>query len=242
MTLALEDKMREGKTGADRANKGMAKPRGTGFQAAFLALALAFIIGPAIVGSARAAEPGYYRVTDVAAGDVLNVRADPDAQSDIVSEYTPDAHPIEVLEVVTEATGEWGRVLAADGNGWVAMRFLSPETVETIVGTLVPIGLQCGGTEPFWSLTAAAGSLNFSAIDLDAVSRPLVAATTAIGRNNRFGLVASDETERMTAMLASGEACSDGMSDRDFGWRIDLLIEGTETRAYEGCCRLPVAE
>ncbi len=232
MTLAIEEK----------AHKSVAKPRGTGFRAVLLMLALAFISGAAIVGPARAAEPGYYRVTDVAAGDVLNIRAEPDAQSGIVGEFPPDAHPVEVLEVVTEGTAEWGRVLAADRNGWVAMRFLAPETVETIVGTLVPIGLQCGGTEPFWSLTAAAGSLNFSAIDLEALSLPLTDATTTTGRNNRFGLVASDDTQRMTAMLASGDACSDGMSDRDFGWRIDLLIEGTETRAYEGCCRLPVTE
>ncbi|MCG6857582.1 MAG: SH3 domain-containing protein [Salaquimonas sp.] len=189
-----------------------------------------------------AAEPGIYRVSGIAAGDVLNIREQPGADAPIADSLAPGAHRVEVLEVRTVDSTEWGRILDADANGWVAMRFLVPEAVQTIPGTQIPVGLKCGGTEPFWDVKLGTGGIEFSAIAANSISLPVTVATTAIGRNNRFALVASEGNRRMTAVLAKGETCSDGMSDRDYGWRVDLLIEGDAARSYEGCCRLPVAK
>ena len=221
----------------------MPKPAGKRLPAYWPTILLAAILLALPVGpiNALAAEPGVYRVTGVVANDVLNVRSEPDAGAEIMGEFSSEASRIEILEVTGSGATEWGRVLAADANGWVAMRFLEPEEVPLIAGTLVPVDLQCSGTEPFWDVKAGVDALEFKAIDVEPISLPLTGTTTAIGRNNRFSLVASDGARRMTAMLASGETCSDGMSDRDFGWRIDLLIEGAGDgpRQYEGCCRLP---
>ena len=61
---------------------------------------------------------------------------------------------------------------------------------------------------------------------------------------DRFALIATQANARMTAMLGRYESCSDGMSDFDYGWRIDLLVEdgAKPAYAYEGCCHLPVAK
>lgn len=197
--------------------------------------------------AADAAQPGYYRVAGVAAGDVLNIRSEPNASGDIVGELKPDAGPIEVLDVLEVATaggGEWGRVLASDANGWVAMRFLEPVPVEPIAGTEIPDGLWCGGTEPFWSATLSRNGMSMEKPDGPALETGIDAGVTAIGRMHRFALTGSGAGVSFTAMLGRFEQCSDGMSDRDYGWRIDLLLEkpgdGEYPQLFEGCCMLPL--
>jgi len=205
--------------------------------------ALLFLIPPA----AFAAEAGYYRVTGVAAGDVLNIRPEPGPGGDPLGELAPGAAPVEVLEVQSTGAGEWGRVLAADGNGWVAMKFLEPLKVAKIAGTEIPDGLVCMGTEPFWNAKVSTEEgLRFADIDQNEAVMPITKAMNAIGRMHRFAVLASDGKTRATAMLGTNESCSDGMSDRDFGWRMDLLLErdgdGEYPQLYEGCCRLPIAK
>jgi uncharacterized membrane protein len=196
--------------------------------------------------AARAAEPGYYRVTGVAAGDVLNIRPEPGPGGDPLGEFAPGAAPIEVLEVQSTGAGEWGRVLAGDGNGWVSMKFLTPVEVPLIEGTQIPDGLACAGTEPFWSAKfSTREGLRFGDMDQNEIVLPVSKAMNAIGRMHRFAVLAGDGKTRATAMLGTNETCSDGMSDRDFNWRLDLLLEregdGQFPQLYEGCCRLPAA-
>jgi uncharacterized membrane protein len=195
---------------------------------------------------ADAAEPGFYAVTGVASGDVLNIREEPDANAAIVESLEPGASPVEILETITKGGGEWGRVLAGDGNGWVSMRFLDPVDVPVLAGTEIPDGLSCGGTEPFWGARiTASGGIVFAPMDGTETALPIEKATNAIGRNTRFAVLARSGDMSARAMLARFESCSDGMSDREFGWRIDLLLEkpgdASYPQLYEGCCRLPVA-
>lgn len=195
---------------------------------------------------ADAAEPGFYAVTGVASGDVLNIREEPDSNAAILESLEPGASPVEVLETVTKGGGEWGRVLAGDGNGWVSMRFLDPVDVPVLAGTEIPDGLSCGGTEPFWGARiTASGGIVFAPMDGPETALPIEKATNAVGRNTRFAVLARAGETTARAMLARFESCTDGMSDRDFGWRIDLLLEkpgdASYPQLYEGCCRLPVA-
>ena len=198
----------------------------------------------ALAAPAFASEPGYFKVSGVAAGDVLNIRAAPDPKAETIGEFQPETVAIEVLEVVSTGVGEWGRVLAADTDGWVSMKFLETFTVTYIPGTELPSGLQCSGTEPFWDSVLSDGNLSFSAIDQSEESQPLVSAVTTLGRQYRYALVSESGSKRMTAIIAQDHECSDGMSDRHYRWRIDLLREDSASTdmpvAYEGCCRLPV--
>jgi uncharacterized membrane protein len=199
-----------------------------------------------LTSPAKAAEPGYYRVTGVAAGDVLNIRPEPGAGGEPLDGLAPGAFPVEILEVREVNGAEWGRVLSGDGNGWVAMKFLEPADMALIKDTQIPDGLSCGGTEPFWGARiGSAAGLVFSDIDGKEMALPMGSAITAIGRMHRFALKADDGKTFATAMLGRFESCSDGMSDRDFGWRIDLLLErdgdADFPQLYEGCCQMPVA-
>lgn len=202
----------------------------------FLALSVAT---PYLV---NAAEPGYFEVAGVAPGDVLNIRMEPAADSQQIGSFDPGTGRIEVLEIVTTRGTEWGRVHASDADGWVSMKFLEPAKVKLIGNTSLPEGLRCGGTEPFWSADLNGGSIDFAPMEGKARKLPLAFSVTAIGRNNRFALAASDGARRMTLVIGEDGQCSDGMSDRKFRWRADLLIEDPADpelpASYEGCCRL----
>ena len=91
--------------------------------------------------------PALFAVTGVAADDVLNIRAAPDAGAAAVGSFDPTRINIEVLDV--SADGTWGMVGLPEGNGWVAMRFL--ERQEAVAGS-IPHPSTCIGTEPFWTL------------------------------------------------------------------------------------------
>ncbi len=201
-----------------------------------------FIAGMAV---SNAAEPGYYRVVGVANGDILNIRTEANATSEVIGSFNPGAGPVDVQEVV-EAQGQaWGRVHASDGDGFVSMKFLEPISVSMVGTTDVPDGLTCGGTEPFWNATITnQKGLAFATMDGESFDLPLRTSQAAIGRNHRFAVVAGKDQSRATAMLGRNEQCSDGMSDRNFSWRIDLLVErdGNAPELYEGCCSLPVAK
>jgi uncharacterized membrane protein len=211
-------------------------------------LAAAFLAGCGglFVSAANAQEPGYFRVSGVAANDVLNIRAEPGGSSDILAELSPGAGPVEVLEVRGSGASAWGRVHAADSDGWVSMRFLVPMEVATIPNTLIPEGLYCGGTEPFWGMSIrSAGGLALDTPDGEEPPLAIDKALTAVGRMHRFFITASGGGKRLTAAIGRYEQCSDGMSDRDYSWRIDLLVEDPAhpdgIYSMEGCCRLPVA-
>ncbi len=194
--------------------------------------------------SVVAAEPAYFRVTGVDASDVLNIRAEPNASSQQIGSFEHDAGPIEVLEVRDVNGREWGRVHYFESDGWVSMRYLAPVNIATVANTKLPLGLSCGGTEPFWNLVFQESEVEFSQMGTQLGTLPLQLTTTARGRNHRFAVVAADQGRRMTAFVSRGEQCSDGMSDRNYGWRIDLLIEDPDNTdlagSYEGCCRLPL--
>lgn len=195
---------------------------------------------------AQDAESGFYQVSGVATDDALNIRAEPSAGAKIVGTLAPGARPVEVLEVTVERGSAWGRVLGEDDDGWVAMRFLAPYEPEKFAGTDVPVGMQCLGTEPFWSLALKSGdTVEFSSSDTEPTMLAVTKGVAAVARNHRFFFIAEDSGRRLTVSIGRNETCSDGMSGRDYGWRIDLLTEGigdSPVAAYEGCCMLTASQ
>lgn len=198
------------------------------------ALALAIVMA----APAAAQEfPGLFDVTGVASDDVLNIRAEPRGSSAKVGAFAPDRVGIEVSSVTPDR--RWGRVLAADTSGWVAMRFLAPNPEDT--GSGLPDRLSCAGTEPFWSLSLDTGRdrHRFEQFATDAPARDLFTDwmhNLAFGPVRGGALRMSDAGGGVTAFVRPGE-CSDGMSDFLFGWKV-LVVEGDgpSSRAFSGCC------
>ena len=174
--------------------------------------------------------PALHAVTGVASDDVLNIRAEPDAGSEIIGGLAPDATGVEVVGT----SGDWALVNTGDGSGYAALRFLAREEGPAWNSLQVP--LTCLGTEPFWSLRIdpVARMASFSspenldgsvyAIDQQWPAEPW-SRTAAVGLS--VGTVVLHPLQ-----------CSDGMSDRSYGISVDVFFAAPETSRLSGCCRL----
>jgi uncharacterized membrane protein len=180
--------------------------------------------------------PALHSVTGVAADDVLNVRAAPDAAAEILDTLAPDATGVEV--VALSPGGDWAQVNAGDRAGWVALRFLAREPGPDWTALQSP--LVCYGTEPFWSLRIdpAGGVATFETPVESARPMRIDWAVTGAGGPPMAGFMLDDSGAPGFATITPA-ACSDGMSDRAMGLSAGLFYDSeTGPSGYSGCCRL----
>ncbi len=169
--------------------------------------------------------PARFEVTGVAEGDVLNVRAEPDASARVLDTLEPMERGVEVLMLSRD--GRWGLVGLPEGGGWASMRFLSREPAYP---GPVPHPLQCRGTEPFWSLRLSEDSAVFESPERGEV--PLRQHGEAGGLTGAVAAFdAGGETLDLTVIR---NECSDGMSDRPYGFA--ALVWNRGDMFLEGCC------
>lgn len=189
-------------------------------------LALALVL-PLAAGAESL--PALYDVTGVAAEDVLNIRAEGMADAALVGTLAPDAKGVEVVE---EHRG-WGLVNTGEGSGWVNMIYLRPQPGPEWFSLQSP--MRCLGTEPFWSLGLApeTGAAIFSTPE---AGDRFVTLTGRWPGDARGGSAAVSLPDGFAVM--SGGYCSDGMSDRAFGIRVDLFLTGESGGRLSGCCTL----
>lgn len=176
--------------------------------------------------------PAAYRVTGVAADDRLNIRSEPLASSDKLGEIGPYGLNIEVLGVTPDGT--WGKVGLPEGNGWVAMRYLEPTPPAD--PHEVPRPLSCFGTEPFWSVSLYPSGAEYNSPDTGAV--PMTVIEEAVSPQGYFMRLEEGPTLTRT-LIVTRQQCSDGMSDRLFGFATLMFLaapDGNET--VSGCCTL----
>lgn len=178
--------------------------------------------------------PAHYRVTDVAANDVLNIRAEPRASAPILGHFRPDESRIEVTALSPD--GRWGRVNSGEQAGWAAMRYLSRETLASWRDG--EMALSCFGTEPFWHMPIflpshraefhAAGEGGFELVteagNLPGTQFPPTLAIPFSGTRDGMAVL-------------RGASCSDGMSDMLFGLEVQIYWRGGYS-ANTGCCSL----
>lgn len=174
--------------------------------------------------------PARFSVTGVAADDVLNIRAEPTAGSQRLGDVAPDRTDLEVLEL--SADGRWGLVGLAEGNGWVAMRFLARKDAAEGV---IPRPLRCLGTEPFWSVRLSPDTATYSTPD---ESRGLSLISGAVAAEGYLAFL-TDDAGAVWTMTVARARCSDGMSARIYGWTGLIFAQGADgNRLLQGCCTL----
>lgn len=178
--------------------------------------------------------PALHRVTGVAANDVLNVRAQPNAQAPIIGDFGPQAQGVEVTALSPD--GRWARVNAGEGAGWSAARFLTPQGDPGWQTGLVP--LSCYGTEPFWNLALFLPGSQAEFTGLDTGGFNLVTDAGALPSTPfpRTLAVPFSGARQGMAVIRSA-TCSDGMSDRLFGLEVQVYWRGQVT-GLSGCCSL----
>ena len=163
---------------------------------------------------AAQADPSYHRVTGVAADDALNVRAEPSGSSEDIGDLPYDAKGIEVVR--TDDSGDWGRIIWAEANGWIAMRYLEIDPQPLIGTTKLPQGLLCAGTEPFWSLRLPGGGATYAGMAEDALVLTMTGALTPQARGPFPVVLSHGGPTAATMSFIEPMQCSDGMSDRKY--------------------------
>lgn len=191
--------------------------------------------------------PRLYRVTGVAADDVLNVREAPDAGSAINGSL---AHNLEHIEVTALSDdGRWGQVNFHEFSGWVAMRYVQDMGDPPWWEMRRP--LFCSGTEPFWHVIIDAdtsGGMRFSGLDMETQNFQYDWLRTHSGYSapdNPRAVFANfvNDARRGVAIL-SRASCGDGMSDRSFGISAQITLSVNDpdnmyaNETYYGCCSL----
>lgn len=182
--------------------------------------------------------PIYYQVHNVASNDVLNARADSDSGAPIVGSLAHNASPVEIIK----QEHNWGYVAVGEQMGWVSMKFLT-QIVPPVVGqSQIPVGLSCGGTEPFWGFQLGQTEVNYSHMDDGDATFSIDTAKGFAGFAGRDGFVQAGGTLSLFTGIFTAGQCSDGMSDIDYGWRVNVVLNGTSsTTGFSGCCRLAVS-
>ncbi len=198
-------------------------------------IALTLVLSGMGAHAQRLILPDVFTVTGIAADDTLNVRQAPSSSSTDIG----DLALYELIEVIALSDdGKWGQIIWQEGNGWIAMRFLTPSPLPHMHDSPMPLRLSCGGTEPFW--TAFIGPdqtfefINRGEPSQGAQSRPITQSTKAIGiQPYSFAFTAGE----FTGLLDRAE-CSDGMSDRTYGWQLRLINPSPNgLQLWSGCCQ-----
>lgn len=193
-----------------------------------LALALAGLL-PGL--ATAAALPGFYDVSEVDAGSVLNVRATPEAGATVLGTLAPDARGIEVTGLSPD--GGWGRINFGEATGWASLDFLKPQADVWESGALPP-SLRCFGMEPSWSVRHQDDGLVESRPGEP--DRTLTIESVRGGTGTPQRVVVAHAGDTSLTLGIAPEQCTDTMSDRSFALGA-LLSEGTDT-PLTGCCSI----
>jgi uncharacterized membrane protein len=196
---------------------------------AFIALLWA-LSTPAI---AQMHGPALYNVVGVEANDQLHIRAEPDAEAELLGSLPPNAQHVEVTG--QSADGKWARINHNESSGWVALRYLS-QRATWADGT--PFGLACSGTEPFWSARLVGGVIEYSEMSGQSTQFREVDRLRGAGVGFADLAILGEAEGQPVTMIIAPEACNDGMSGRDYALRVHFLRPGTSMPLLSGCCSM----
>lgn len=197
-----------------------------------IAFALVLLASPALA-TPEYILPTLFDVTGVEPDDVLNIRAEPSADAEIIGTLSPDATDIEVVEEGFRGRSSWFRVNTGERSGWVSSHYMTPH-FDVWEQDGLPESLRCFGTEPFWNLKAESGKLTLSTPDAEDDARPIQSILiSGYYLEPRRAVLAPDMT-----LTTNPRICSDGMSDLVYGMDAMLILQGKEPRLLSGCCSI----
>lgn len=179
--------------------------------------------------------PLYGLVIGIRSGQHLALREAPGGQAAVVAHLRAGSKD---ARLTGRTQNGWRQVEIAGRLAWAPQRHLIPATAEDDHGQ----EWHCGGTEPFWGLRLIGDKLRYTNLDGSEINS--LAGLTELpglldGEPGAIKLLSSTGgrlSARIEAMSQrGGQACSDGMSDRNYPYYIRALI-GRQN--FEGCCTL----
>ncbi len=185
--------------------------------------------------------PALFDVQGVAPDDVLNIRQAPAANAPIIGWLGEDATGIELIRPNDSMT--WALVNTAETSGWVSLSYMSRQPGQWI-GTPLTVR-QCFGTEPFWSLLFDGDAVTYAIPGSTPVTGHITARLAGTGLLDvKAFLLDFDATDQpdlpqSANAIVSLRACSDGMSGRAYGIRMDAILQTSGgPQLFSGCCSL----
>ena len=186
-----------------------------------VSLIAGFAFGVIWAGAAQAgivSPPLLLEIANVPLNDTLNLRAGPSGSSADIGDLD-NGDLVEVLNI----QGNWGMIGHGEGDAWISLSY-AKQVVRPVLSSGLPVGLGCSGTEPFWSLNL----LKLGAVSFDGASQPIL--QSGVSRNSSVTYFFSTPD---TVGILRAQQCSDGMSDRTYGWQIDVV---SGQGLFSGCC------
>lgn len=172
--------------------------------------------------------PAIFSVSNVAANDSLNIRAAAQASAQALMQVQ-NGFPVTVLGM---ATAKWAKVQIGDVMGFAHADYLTRGGGTTNMYGF-QLGIECIGTEPFWSMTFDTDTMVRMTM-IGQVADPVPLTSTSFS-GYPYAFYAAPYSGEV-----SFEICSDGMSDNIYPMSIQLTTpdEGGAMMQVQGCCRL----
>lgn len=196
---------------------------------------IAILLFGLIMAQAATAQdfPGLFRVSGVAADDVLNIRAEPSARAEILGSFAPGEAGIEVIGLSEDR--RWGLVRTGDGVGWSHMRYMQRDVLESWAEGRTE--LDCHGTEPFWRMTFFLPTNRAEYVAPDDSFEVRTDAPYLPSTAHPPTLALAFEGARQGFAVVRQGICSNGMSEHLFGLETQVYWRG-EIAGLSGCCAL----
>jgi uncharacterized membrane protein len=186
-----------------------------------------------------------YAVTKVAPGDGLNMRTQPGTGGNVVAVLPANAKGLITLGQEQKAGNSvWIKVAWAGQQGWVNKYYLR-EDVDTVnynpgktkpAPTAKEVVMQCGGTEPFWSMSISERDMKVNIMGGAQFTIPVNMRQQSANSTTIAVVAGARANASTTAFLEKVENCSDGMSDKNYPYTITAVLNGQQVMS--GCCAL----
>ncbi|WP_020396629.1 COG3650 family protein [Thiolinea disciformis] len=180
-----------------------------------------------------------YSVVNLGEESRLNVRVSPGTSSRVVTTIPKQSTGVVGTGKQTQVgQSTWVQVQWRGIQGWVNRRYL------VVAGTTAPSPrkptkdaiLKCAGTEPFWSMRISEKRMTVDVLEGGKYTAP-VSFRQRSANNTSIAVVAGTRNNMSTtAFMQKVEACSDGMSDKNYPYSITAVIRNQ--KVVSGCCSL----
>lgn len=182
-----------------------------------------------------------YEVTGVKAGDTLTMREQP-----VDGGKPAEWKAVGAIPASAKAVLGTGRSVQASGQRWLevshgqVLGWVNAKHLQGVHGDADPGGVtfQCGGTEPFWSVSLSRDGADYSDPEIE-TGKKLSVAQTVVAQARPgipFFYRLKDQSGAVyQAVVSQREWCSDGMSDFDYAF--EVMFSG-ESSLMQGCCSI----
>lgn len=198
----------------------------------------------ATTGAAPASNSRVYAVFKVAPDDGLNMRTQPGTGGSVVAVLPANAKGLVGLgQEQKSGNSVWVKVAWAGQQGWVNKYYLREDvdTVDYNPAKPKPIVkpevvMQCGGTEPFWSMSVSEREMKVNIMGGAQFTVPVNMRQQSANSTTIAVVAGARGNASTTAFLEKVEDCSDGMSDKNYPYTVTAVLNGQ--KVMSGCCSL----